>query len=112
MEESEEELESFDDLETEEDEEDLTPPARIKREMARPIARPSPIKQQLTKKKVVEPEEETEEEVEVEPEAKPQAPQYVQVPRAVPIETMLNEIFDGQQELKQILVAIYQKLNK
>ena len=44
-------------------------------------------------------------------------PQYVAVPRAVPIETMLNELYDGQQELrqgqqeiKQVILAILEKL--
>jgi hypothetical protein len=57
------------------------------------------------------PKEEAEEEEE-KPEVKPvQAPpQYVAVPRAVPVETMLNELYDGQQEMRQVLMAILEKL--
>ena len=40
----------------------------------------------------------------------PTQPQYVAVPRAVPVETMINELYDGQQEIKQILMAILEKL--
>jgi len=42
--------------------------------------------------------------------AKATPPQYVAVPRVVPIETMLNELYDGQQEIKQTLLAIMEKL--
>jgi len=45
-----------------------------------------------------------------EPPAKATPPQYVAVPRVVPIETMLNELYDGQQEIKQTLLAIMEKL--
>ena len=41
----------------------------------------------------------------VEPEQK-----FVAVPRAVPLESMVNEIYDSNQEIKQALVAILEKL--
>ena len=37
-------------------------------------------------------------------------PQYVAIPRAVPMETMLNEIYDAQQEIKQMLMSFLDKI--
>jgi hypothetical protein len=37
-------------------------------------------------------------------------PQYVAVPRAISVEAMLNELYDGQQEMRQALMAILEKL--
>ena len=39
-------------------------------------------------------------------------PQYVAVPRVVSMETMLNEIYDSQQEIRQALIAVLNKLNE
>ena len=39
-----------------------------------------------------------------------QQPQVVAIPRAVPVETMLNEIYDGQQEMRQSVEEIKQAL--
>lgn len=39
-----------------------------------------------------------------------QQPQYVAVPRVVSIEAMVNELYDTQQEMRQILTAILEKI--
>ena len=69
------------------------------------VERPKSVPKKPAKQEL-KAEEQIQEEIEM-----PQAqPQYVAVPRAVPVETMINELYDGQQEIKQILMAILEKL--
>jgi len=94
----EEELEEF------QDDDDSEEPVKAKPVMkaAAPLAkRPA---------KYEEPKEEVEEKPVVKPVQEQAQPQYVAVPRAVSTETMLNELYDGQQEMRQVLMAILEKL--
>ena len=94
----EEEFEEFDeDLEDEsEDEEQYKPKKPIVKPAVRtpqePVRRVEPVRKVEEKK------------------SEPVQPQYVAVPRAVSMEVMINELYDGQQEIKQILSAILEKL--
>lgn len=57
-------------------------------------------------------EEEEEEPIQQLQEPAKEEPKYVAVPRVVPIETMVNELYDGQQELKQLVNENNQLLQK
>jgi hypothetical protein len=101
----EEEFEEFDESNEITDIEEDTPKFQAPEERLETIEpKPSNKKGRPPKTKVLL------EEVEPKVKAKPE-PQYVGVPRAVPIETMINEIYDGQQEIKQVLMVILEKLN-
>jgi hypothetical protein len=82
-----------------------------------PIRKPvskMPPKRMPTKPELDEAIGEEAEPIKVKPALKPhpQSPQYVAIPRAVSIEAMLNEIYDGQQEMKQILNAILERIGQ
>jgi len=78
-------------------------PVIAKKAIAKPVVKPEP-----------EPEQEVEEEevqtVSEEPVAQQTQPQYVGVPRVVSIEEMLNNLYDGQQEMKQALAMVLEKI--
>ena len=106
----EEEFEEFEEDEEEEDkeeEEDDLPtlsPEEIKKarmEKSRQIPVPRPIEQEARQIK---------KQVGNIPQPQPTQPEYIAVPRVVPASTMLNEIYDGQQEMKQILMALLEKV--
>ena len=103
----EEELEEFDDdlgLGLDEPVAGLDVPINGGEKVERPKAVPKKVEKAV--KQELKAEEQIQEEIEM-----PQAqPQYVAVPRAVPVETMINELYDGQQEIKQILMAILEKI--
>jgi len=127
FEEFEEDDEDLGDEKDDEDEDDLAPlpimPARLPepRKVSMPlpqVKRVEPTKSRQPERLTRQPERQPErqpyerkyaQEVE-EPEPVQAQPQYVAVPRAVPVETMLNELYDGQQEIRQILLAIVEKL--
>lgn len=94
--------EEFDDVEVEEeeeqDEEEEEPEEKPKKKVDKKFMKA--IKKEVAKE--VERDEDEEK-----PTEKPKAvePQVVAVPRAVSIETMFNELYDGQQEIKQLLMA-------
>jgi hypothetical protein len=94
----EEEFEEFEeDLEDEEDEEQYKPKVKpIPKPAVRTSAPQEPVRREPVKR--------------VEEKPEPVQPQYVAVPRAVPVETMLNELYDSQQEMRQILLTILEKL--
>jgi len=110
--EDEDDIESFDS-----DEEMEYTKKAISNNLARkPAAKPLPksnvglsgrkdVKAEIRKPiREVEPEE-IEAEEEPKPEVKEEAePRYIAVPRAVPMETMLNEIYDSQQRIEQALM--------
>lgn len=99
MEEKEEEFEEYD--EPKEQERPREQPEERKR-LGRPLKYPESTKQEESEYKKVRTKQE-------EPTDKPPI-QYVGVPRAVSIETMINDIYDGQQEIKQALMTILEKL--
>jgi len=118
-----EEFEEFEDDETEaeaeaesspleEEKETQVEPKQIAKPIAKPMAKPivKPIAKPIATAKPIETKEvePAEEPAEVEEAQTPT--QYVPVPRAVPIETMINELYDGQQEIKQALMAILDKI--
>jgi hypothetical protein len=96
----EEEFEEFDD-----DSEEPVVKAKPVMKATAPLGK-RPAKYEAPKEEA----EEKEEKPEVKPVQEQAQPQYVAVPRAVPVETMLNELYDGQQEMRQVLMAILEKL--
>jgi ASC-1-like (ASCH) protein len=90
-------------------------PQPIRKPVAKPIAKPQPVRDRVVpgdKITFEKPEVETyEPEDKTYPEMKEQ-PQMVAVPRVVSMEMMLNEIYDGQQEIKQALLSVIAGLEK
>lgn len=103
MVEKEEDFEEFDEDEDEDEVVEKPRPVEVEAPEAKPRGRP---KKETPKEAPVE--EKIDEPIE------PVAPrtQYVPIPRAVPIETMINELYDGQQEIKQLIIAVLSLLEK
>ena len=102
--EEEPEEEVVDDEEDEDDLDDkhpqLKPQMMQKRREAREIAEPRRLEPRRPEPPRREPEPEP---IKKEPDPEPE-PEYIPVPRVVSMETMLNEIYDRQQQILQLLM--------
>jgi len=113
---SEDELEEFeieDDEEVELEEEEIPQVKGAQIPMVKKLPPVPVVTKKVITKPVPEPEPELEEEVITVPEepvTQPTQPQYVGVPRVVSIEEMLNTLYDGQQEVKQAMAMILEKI--
>ena len=97
--------------EPEEEPEEEVEPVREQPRFKQPIGRGRPVGSVKRKEEPrpirADVEEPRPAQVKAEP---PKEPQMIAVPRAVSVETMFNEIYDGQQEIRQMLMAILERL--